>query len=258
MRREDCEFHGTRRDVRVTPTPGRMASPSVGPLLEPLRHLGSRALVQRLHDARQPGLPVAHEGGGDALVADAPRSADSVHVVVPTSGQVKIDDVVDARQVQPARSDLCGDQHLGPPTLDLDDGLVAVPLHLVAVDPDGAKIGVAVDVVNNVVDSGLHVREHDGLRLAVCPGDRLQRGDQLLELVSPADVLEPLLHVGRRNADPADVDLHVDRVQEVQGHVLHVLGEGGGEHDRLPPALPGLGHAKVLDDLADLRLETHV
>mmetsp|Transcript_80702 Transcript_80702/g.210506 ORF Transcript_80702/g.210506 Transcript_80702/m.210506 type:complete len:259 (-) Transcript_80702:65-841(-) len=258
MRREDCEFHGTRRDVRVTPTPGRMASPSVGPLLEPLRHLGSRALVQRLHDARQPGLPVAHEGGGDALVADAPRSADSVHVVVPTSGQVKIDDVVDARQVQAARGDLCGDQHLGPPSLDLVDGPVAVLLPLVAMDPDGAEVGMSVDVIHNVVDGGLHVRKHDGLRLAVCPGDRLQRRDQFLELVSPADVLEPLLHVSRRDTDPADVDLHVDRVQEVQGHVLHVLGEGGGEHDRLPPALPGLGHAKVLDDLADLRLETHV
>ena len=84
---------------------------------------------------------------------------------------------------------------------------------------------------------------------------RVQDVEQHRALVDVLDVLDLLRDVLRGRADAADGQEDVV-LEEVPGEHLDVAGERGREHERLTTM--GLGHVLLLDDAADLGLETHV
>lgn len=83
----------------------------------------------------------------------------------------------------------------------------------------------------------------------------LQYLQQLVLLLVLAHVEEPLLDVRVRRPHHAHREEEVV-VQELARHPLDLLGEGGGEHERLPHPL--LRHAGVLHHAADGGRKAHV
>ncbi|KAI3481231.1 hypothetical protein L1887_56447 [Cichorium endivia] len=109
---------------------------------------------------------------------------------------------------------------------------------------------VLAEVLGEVVGDALGAGEDDDL--AVLLRDGLEVADKLALLLKLGANLDDLLDVvvcgelGGANVDLGKV------VEEVAGKTLHLLGPGGGEHERLTVG------ANLLENLADLGLETHV
>ena len=70
--------------------------------------------VSPLDVAQIAALVAAAEGDRDAVGAGARGAADAVDILLGHVGQVEVDDVADARDVDPARGDVGRDQHLAP------------------------------------------------------------------------------------------------------------------------------------------------
>ena len=81
------------------------------------------------------------EGDGDAVGAGARGAADAVDILLGNVGQVEVDDVADARDVDPARGDVGRDQHPHVARLERGDRALALRLALVAVDRAGRDAG---------------------------------------------------------------------------------------------------------------------
>ena len=63
------------------------------------------------------------ECSGQALLASTAGTPDAVHVIVNVRGQVKVDDVGDVGDVEPAGSHVGGNQHGGAPGAEGAQGL---------------------------------------------------------------------------------------------------------------------------------------
>lgn len=79
--------------------------------------------------------------------------------------------------------------------------------------------------------------------------------EQERSLVVVVDVLDSLRDVLGSRTDSTDREEDVV-LQEGSGEHLYLPGEGGGEHESL--SVVHAGHVDTLDNLSDLRLETHV
>ena len=97
-------------------------------------------LTRRALDVAQiAALIGAAKSDGDAGRSGARRAADAVDILLGHFGQVVVDDVTDARNVDPAGGDVGRNQHLHLARLELGQGPLAVGLALVAVDGAGRK-----------------------------------------------------------------------------------------------------------------------
>ncbi len=133
--------------------------------------------------------------------------------------------------------------------LELSEHPVTLLLLLVAVDGKG-RPAVLTEELGQVVSNTLGAGEDD--HLAVLGRDGFEVANELAPLFELGADLDDLLDVVvggelRRT----DVDLS-KVVEEVAGKTLHLLGPGGREHERLSVG------TDLLQDLADLGLETHV
>ena len=96
---------------------------------------------------------------GDAVGAGARGAADAVHVAFRNVGQVEVDDVADAFDVDAAGGDVGRDERLDPAVAEVLQHALALVLRLVAVDCFG---GVAIldqaadDLVGAVFGAGEH------------------------------------------------------------------------------------------------------
>mmetsp|Transcript_76453 Transcript_76453/g.123642 ORF Transcript_76453/g.123642 Transcript_76453/m.123642 type:complete len:309 (-) Transcript_76453:692-1618(-) len=181
-----------------------------------------------------------------------------MHVVVAVSWQVIVHDVVDARQVQASGCHVRGHQDGGATTLEVGNRTITLHLGDAAVHGNGLDPLIR-EFPGDLVDHRLLVCEDNGLgRPAFRILHLTQSLHELCELVAPAHVLESLVHVGRRGTHLANSDPVVGGVKEVQGHVLHLTWERGGEHHGLSALGAWLWHAVLLHNAANLRLKSHV
>src|SRR5206468_11307264 len=133
--------------------------------LEPLERFGSGievgrqghdrdALSRRALDVAQvTALLVAAERDRNAVGAGTRGAADAVDILLGYIGQVEVDDMADARHVDPARRYLGRDQHFGLTRPEQSDGALALDLALVAVDRargDARRLELAHDLVGAV------------------------------------------------------------------------------------------------------------
>ena len=98
----------------------------------------SRSMSRRL--MRSSGLQKAI---ARAIRAGARGAADAVDILLGNVGQVEVDDMGDARDVDPARGDVGRDQDRRLAGLEGGDGALALGLRLVAVDRGGGDAGGA-------------------------------------------------------------------------------------------------------------------
>src|SRR6185437_3542998 len=80
-----------------------------------------------------------NEGERYALFARSPSSADAVDIIFLGGGQVIVDDVAHARDVEPARGHVGGAQHLHLIALEEIECFLAAALGFVAMDGLGFK-----------------------------------------------------------------------------------------------------------------------
>ena len=117
--------------------------------------------------AQVAALVRAAEGDRDAVGAGARGAADAVDILLGNVGQVEVDDVADARDVDPARRDVGRDQHRHVAGLERGDRALALRLALVAVDRAGGDAGGlehAHDLVGAVLGAAEHQRALDSAR----------------------------------------------------------------------------------------------
>ena len=96
-------------------------------------------------------------------------AADAVDILLRDVGQVEVHDMADARDVDPTRSDVGGDQHPHLAGLERGDRALALRLALVAVDRAGGDAGgfeLTNDLVGAVLGSAEHQRALDRRRAA--------------------------------------------------------------------------------------------
>mmetsp|Transcript_13471 Transcript_13471/g.32986 ORF Transcript_13471/g.32986 Transcript_13471/m.32986 type:complete len:573 (-) Transcript_13471:330-2048(-) len=231
-------------------------------LLPRLLARGKRKLVALLQ-LRQRRLDLRHqervalrvERGGAATRARAPRAADAVHVVLKRLGQVHVDHVANALDVQPARRHVGGHQHLDAAAGEVAQRALALALAQPAVQRHRGDAVVA-QRRRHLVALGLALHKHHGQRHGR-PAARLagrllrQQRAQQLQLARLRAPLQRLRHVGGGRGHGAHLDGH--RVVEVRlRQRLDLARHGGGEQQRLV-ALRQARH-----DLLDLRLKAHV
>ena len=171
-----------------------------------------------------------------------------MHVVLDVLRRVVIDHQRHVRNVQPARGNVRCHQNLHAVELERAERVLAVGLRAIAVNRRGQE--VLRDQIA-LQDVRLPLRLHEDQDPPVSP---------VLQLVEQVGVLVGVLHVddalldvlrGAAHAAHGEEDV-VD--EEVAREALDLVGERRGEHERLPVAR----HARLLHDVADLRLEAHV
>mmetsp|Transcript_17624 Transcript_17624/g.50474 ORF Transcript_17624/g.50474 Transcript_17624/m.50474 type:complete len:270 (-) Transcript_17624:815-1624(-) len=199
-------------------------------------------------------------------MASSARAADSVHVgvkVLSRQGQVEIDDVLDAADVQPAGRHVGCHQNTAGSRPEFLQRRLPLGLRPIAVDvlgEDGGELLVGLGIAGPAAAEAVlepHGRAlllDEDQRPAVALGQGLGRQAELLPLVGGGQD-QPLLDVFDGRPHPADGDPHV-RPEEGRGQLLHLGGEGGREQQGLAALLGG--HVGLLDDAADLGLEAHV
>jgi len=184
-------------------------------------------------------------------VSRAARAADPVRVVLDVSGGVVVDDVRHRGHVDAAAEHVGADDDRDAPALEVPERALALALVLVAVDRGGGAAEV-VQVRLECVCGALSVDKDDGLA-----GDRLEQLDARAGLLAPVHVHDLLGDRGGGAADAPHLEHH-RLVEEGLGDAHDRARERGGEHHRLAALRPRRRHVGALDDVADLRLESHV
>ena len=176
------------------------------------------------------------------------RASHTMNIVLHAGREVVVDHHADVLHVQPARRHIGRHHDRHTPRFELVQHEVALALLLVSVDRQRVESALS-QRARQLVRAALGLREDDAARFRVLGPQNLQRFVQLLPL---RHTLDHLLHVvGHLQVQRANI--HLDRVrQEVASQRLHLLRPGRRPHQRLP-----IG-PNLRDDLADLRLESHV
>ena len=86
------------------------------------------------------------------------RTADSVHVDLGNVGEVDVEDMRDAVDVQASRRDIRRHQHRDPPRLELVEYSLTLGLALVAMDCRGKETGT-LEIPHHLVGAVLRSRE---------------------------------------------------------------------------------------------------
>ena len=173
-----------------------------------------------------------------------------MRVVVDIRWQVKVDDVGDVRNIQTSRRDVRGDED---GRLTRSEGFqrrLALLLRAIAVD---ARRGLTVLVqeILELVRTSLRFDENQSQTRHGF--DQIEKHIALFVVRSHA--LDGLRDQRVRRADATDREKDVI-VQEVRSHSLDFPRERCGEQHRL--TLATSRHVALVDDLSNLRLETHV
>ena len=209
-------------------------------------------LAQSVQQARsQVGVLVVEEARGQARVARTPGTPDAVNVFVDVLGQVKVDDVLDVGDVQATCGHSRCHQDRGSAALEAVQRRLALLLCAVAMDAR-RRVALPVQEVFQRVCTALCLDKHERQRLGA---RRVQQVEQEVALVALVYPYEFLRHVLRRFTNPAHRQEDVV-VQEVAGEALDFFWECGAKHQRLAGA--HVRHRVLLDNAADLRLETHI
>jgi hypothetical protein len=133
---------GRAAGVRAGRAPARRAWATIADFLaQALRQAApvERDLGQLLDVAQVIALVLRAEAERDALAPGARGAADAVDVLLGDVGQLEVDHVADARDVDPARGDVGRDEDLGAAVLELVERAFALRLALVAVDRVGGN-----------------------------------------------------------------------------------------------------------------------
>src|SRR5690606_6764504 len=198
----------------------------------PQRHPGERDLGQPLDVAQVLALVLRAEADRNALAPGARGAADAVDVLLGHVGQLEIDDVADARDVDPARGDVGRDEHLDAALAELVERTFALRLALVAVDRVGGEARLG-ELLHHPVGAVLGAGEHQhAVHLARLQALAQSHGQQrlLLGLADEADVLLDALGSGRRRRDR-----DLGRIGQVlTGELADRLGHRRREEQRLP------------------------
>jgi hypothetical protein len=111
-----------------------------------------------------------------------------------------------------------------------------------------AVVAVFHQVLEQNIRILLLVHEYNGAPLVLVETQQLEQFQEFLLILEDDDILLDLFA-----DDAAASDLHLDGLsQNTSRQRLHLSGEGGAEHDRLPVG------TNVVHDAHHLRLETHV
>mmetsp|Transcript_48848 Transcript_48848/g.139856 ORF Transcript_48848/g.139856 Transcript_48848/m.139856 type:complete len:568 (+) Transcript_48848:151-1854(+) len=215
-------------------------------LLQERRHVLTGLQQQRLEVQEDRLLLIfVDEGRGNACAATAPSPADTVHVVLDLLGHVKVDHVLDGREVQTLGGHVRAYEHVLRALLEGLDGLMPLLLVQAAVDRhdlDALQQQVLVHVVH--VRLVLAENQHGWRGLL----QALEQVDQLRLLLDVLDLLDDVQVCRTCTAHVDD-----DRVHQCGlGKVLDLPWHGGTEQERL--ALT----AKVVERVADFLLKAEV
>lgn len=210
--------------------------------------IGTIFIEQIVQIARDGAIVLVDEADGHAGVSSAPRASDSVDVVLDVLRRVVIDHQRHVGNVQSARGHVRRHQDLHAVELERAERVLAVGLGAVAVDGRGLEVLRGEIALQNV---RLALRLHEDQDPSVSPV--LQLVEEVGVLVGVLHVDHALLDVLRGAADAAHGEEDVVD-EEVAREALDLVGERRGEHERLAVAR----HARLLHDVADLRLEAHV
>src|SRR5471030_2698108 len=185
-------------------------------------------LLDQLLDVGQQALVLVRiNRDGIAGGAGAAGAADAVHIVLGVVRQVVVDDAGQVGDVEAARGDVGGDQHVDLALLERLQRGDAFLLRLVAVDGGGVH-ALLLQAARQARGADLGVGEDDHLlQIALAQDVRDQR--MLLVFLDLVDHLRDAL--GRRIAAR-----HFDRqrvVQEGVGQLFDFRREGGREHQVL-------------------------
>src|SRR5690606_762848 len=157
------------------------------------RHLVERDLGQPLDVAQIITLVLGAEADRHALAPGARGAADAVDVLLGHVGQLEVDHVADARDVDAARGDVGGDEDLGPAAPELVERPFALRLALVAVDRVGRDVRLGQllhDAVGAVLGTG---EDQHAVHLARLQALAEREREQSL-LVGLADEADELLN----------------------------------------------------------------
>ncbi len=186
------------------------------------------------------------ERNRDAVRPRPRRAANAVDVAFRLVRQFVVEDVRDARDINAARGDIGGDQHLELARAEALQGPLALALAAVAVDRIGAD-SLFAERLRQLVRPELGAGEHQ-------PPQHLRFVQEGAEQVA----LQLLVHHHHALLDALDrgglrSNLHAHRVVEQRLHQFrHALGHGRGEEHVLPRFRKQCGNA------LDLRQEAHV
>ena len=219
-------------------------------VFEILRDAGVARLERAVDVDRVPVLLRRDERDTRALVPSAPSAAGAVDVVLHVVRRIVIDDELELLHVQPTCGDGRGNDDRHDARLEVSDSRVSVYLVLAAVQRH-TEVALAHELSQEIVCSLLTVDEDEraALRvLVVCLAEDLQ---QPVELALFFANLDNLVDFCSDNGPTTDSDLE-GFSEDFSRQRIHLPGKGCGEENRL-----AIG-PNVVDDLHDLRLETHV
>lgn len=144
-----------------------------------------------------------------------------------------------------------GDEDGGSASPESVESGFTFALRAVTVNRSGV-MSLSAEEVTQVVGHSLRLDEdQDQTARLLCK----QEIKEERSLVLVVDVLDSLSNVlrGRTYSPDGEEDVVLE---ESPGEHLNLLGEGSGEHERLP--VVNARHVDTLDNLPDLRLETHI
>src|SRR5262245_10448495 len=213
-----------------------LAGPVFGALVAPLRRRSLRLgkiLIGRSHEHRDPliGQPLdalelpalarIAERDGDARGAGARGAADAVDVALGVGGQLVVDDVGHALNVDAAGGEVGGDQYAGPAAAEAVERALAGILRLVAVDRLRWHTA-PIERLGDAVGAALGAGEHDH-PLEVIVGQEVTQERSLARGIHEVDALVDAIDCA---ALRRDLDAH--------GIAQDLVGERGdiGRHGR--------------------------
>ena len=160
-----------RRDAALRRAPGPPEGRALARLVGGRRHAdegvvghdGDLGADEALDVAEGAALLGVAERDRDARGARARRAADAVHVALGLVGEIEVDDVGDAVDVDAARRDVGRDEDADAAALEGVERALARALRLVAVD-GGRGDALAVELLGDAVRAVLRAREHEDAR----------------------------------------------------------------------------------------------
>lgn len=222
----------------------------VGELVKPVGNL-LVGFLQQLDQVSADGVVASViEGGRDTGVTRSTSSTDSVGVLGNVGGQVVQDDVLDVGDIQTSSGNGSRDQDRGSTALELLQSPLSFSLGSVTVNSGSVNARVTQEVTQ-VVGHSLGLNKDQGQSVGFGAND-IEKQGSLVVVFDKLDTLGNVLGSGTDSANgQEDIVL-----QEVSGEHLNLSRERGGEHERL--SLLNAGHVLALDNLSNLRFETHV
>jgi len=229
---------------------GGAAGAAGGHLSQPCRDLLLRLgheLVQLLGNTL---VFIADEGDGGTSGTATTGTTDTVDIIIDIVGHVVVDDVLDIRDGKTTGSDISSDKDRASTELEVRQGLLTLNLSTITVD--GSSIDTAVHkVILELISRALGLDEDESQAIALRK-DLVQALSLIVIIVSA--VLHTLRDEISRGTDTTNGQEDVI-LEEALGKLLNLLGERSREHEGLTAFH---GHIEALDDLSDLRSETHV